>query len=313
MLRVLVLLAVSVAAEYAYSGNPASAGVQAARQTKAKVQKRVISYALAEAVFKMMHQPAVYKIRELISQGSDPNDGSNPLYIAVETRNLLAVEELLNSDADPNAKLESRAYRYVAAPYRYHHGSAPLHRAAQFNAEMVELLLEYKADIEVKDRDGRTPFLHAVPALKLESTQLLINHAANVHAKTKDGRNAMHLLVRAALTGVDIDDFINMAKLLVSLGVDINAPDSKGQTPLYALVTQTYRTGGHSFLVRFPFSHNSSAHQKLVTFFIENGADPDIADHNGITPMMVDLVLRGGVFINTAVDAPVKSGHPTGS
>ena len=268
------------------------------------MHKRVISYALADAVFKMLHQPDVAKIRDLISQGSDPNDGSNPLYTAVETRNLLVAQELLNSDADPNAKLKEGAYRYEAVPYRYHHGSAPLHRAAQLNAEMVELLLEYKADVDIKDIDDRTPFLHAVSALSLENAQLLTEHAANVHAKTKDGRNAMHLLARrVAMVDANIDDFISMAKFLVSLGVDINAPDSKGQTPLYALVSKTYRSGVPSLMVRFPFSHNSSAHQahqKLVTFFIENGADPDIADHNGSTPMMVDLVLREGVLINTA-------------
>ena len=313
MLRLLALLAVSVAAEYAYSGNAASMGMQAVRQAKTEVQKRVISYELAEAVFE--RSPDILKIRDLISKGSDPNDGSNPLYTAVDRNNLLAAEELLSYGADPNAKLNSETYGSRDPHNWYRHGYAPLHRAITHdsyffqtpNLKMVELLLKYEADIEIKDRDNRTPFLRAVSIRRLDIAQLLTNRGADVHAKTKGGENAMHLLVAEAAraeirygddpTDLPIDDFINMAEFLVSLGVDINAPDNEGKTPLQALVSQTFRSAAYSFLVKFPFSgHDSPSHQQLVTFFIENGADPDIADHNGITPMAVDLVLREGLL-----------------
>lgn len=59
------------------------------------------------------------------------------------------------------------------------HGSTALQRAVSTGAEMVRLLLEYGASVNVKDWDGVTPLSNAIRARDIEVVRLLLAHGAD--------------------------------------------------------------------------------------------------------------------------------------
>jgi hypothetical protein len=93
--------------------------------------------------------------------------------------------------------------------------------------DMVEVILDAKADVNLSNRFGVTPLMCAA----LQNAQLVgqfIDADANVNAADDNGRTA---LMYAAFDGK-----LDVVRLLVRSGADVNARDAKGQSVLsYAL------------------------------------------------------------------------------
>jgi ankyrin repeat protein len=94
------------------------------------------------------------------------DDGRTPLCWATELRRdhtLDTVRRLLERGADPNI-------------YRH---STPLHQASSCGSlEVARLLLSYGAKVNVRDKEGRTPFLVAASIGHHQITKLLLEHGA---------------------------------------------------------------------------------------------------------------------------------------
>ncbi|NER49677.1 MAG: protein kinase [Symploca sp. SIO1A3] len=126
-----------------------------------------------------------------------------------------------------------------------------LHFAAVLSRkETAESLIAKGADVNAKDRDGKTP-LHSVIRSK-EVAELLIAKGADVNAKNRDGRTPLHS-IRSK----------EVAELLVAKGADVNAKAISGHTPLH-----------------------SSVHLKeMAEFLIAKGADVNAKTKFGETPL----------------------------
>lgn len=114
-------------------------------------------------------------------------------------------------------------------------GMAPLHAAVVFNLEMVPVLLQSGADINARATGGSTPLHLAVHTGRYESALLLLNRGADALAVTDRGGTALQMLY---MTGesTDFSDVTreDVAKSLIAAGVDIDAGDMEGVTPLHA-------------------------------------------------------------------------------
>ena len=55
----------------------------------------------------------------------------------------------------------------------------------------MKFLVEHSADVESKDKDGRTPLSYACHWGTLEVVKFLVEHSANVESKDKDGRTPL--------------------------------------------------------------------------------------------------------------------------
>ena len=112
----------------------------------------------------------------------------------------------------------------------------PLDSAAFYgDLEMVQVLLDYKVDVNVRDADSFTP-IHTVsigsrspdahsniPQLWPDVARLLLEHGADVNARMNNGQTPLHL------AGTD-----EVVRVLLAHGANIGAVDNQGRTPLHA-------------------------------------------------------------------------------
>jgi ankyrin repeat protein len=170
----------------------------------------------AEAFYPAIRSGDSAQVTALIQKGSDVNakerrGGATPLMHAAAIGSLDAMRLLIDKGADVNARNAA--------------GATALMWAATDLAK-VRLLVDRGADINVESTLGHTALeLAAMSDSSAETVRLLLAHGAN--PKAVDRMLKMSTLHAAAL-GNDSDSF----RQLVAAGVDVNATDVIGFTPL---------------------------------------------------------------------------------
>jgi len=106
------------------------------------------------------------------------------------------------------------------------YGYTPLKRAIEGHhpEASIAIIESGKADINAKDREGKTPLIVAVSMAEQAIAEALVAKGADVKAKDNNDRTALHA---AILLGQK-----DMAALLIEKGADVNGTDKTGQTPL---------------------------------------------------------------------------------
>lgn len=272
----------------------------------------------------------------LLANGAAVDSGEHsPLSLASWALHKEMVEFLMSQGADIN---------------RGH--TTPLHIAVQWwMPEVAELLLEAGADINVTDEEGKTPLYHAVVTIEwLTMVELLISHGAdvNIWPENNQGNSPLyHAVANGWLEiaesfiaqGGDVNNgpqpalhiaveghSLEMAKLLLDAGAQINAQDEQGNTPLqFAFAT------GKLEIAKLLISRGADVSKApqtalrmavkngsvdLAKLLIEAGADINARDEEGNTPLhhavavsswstdLAKLLIEAGADIN----APDKQG-----
>lgn len=126
-------------------------------------------------------------------------------------------------------------------------GTTALHWAVyRMDAELVDALLERRAEPDAMNLYGSTPLAEAVKVADADLVARLLEAGADADTPNQDGQTALML---AARTGA-----LDVAELLVRHGADVNAREAwRGQTALMWAADE-----------RFP---------ELTAFLIEHGAD----------------------------------------
>jgi uncharacterized protein len=89
-------------------------------------------------------------------------------------------------------------------------------QAFKSQLEIVNLVLERSADVNAKDKFGRTALMFAVRHGRLEVEKRLLQKGADVNAADDKGETAL-------IKAVDADDNPDVVKLLLDKGADVNA------------------------------------------------------------------------------------------
>jgi ankyrin repeat protein len=233
-------------------------------------------------------------VRALVEAGADLNvadpDGTTPLVMAIINRHNDIAKFLIEHGANPNiADSTGMTALYAAVDLRtlgpLINRPTPKPTSTVDNAEIVDTLLKHGANPNAQQRlpilpryhnagdkqlaEGATPLMRAARALDLPVMKLLLDHGANPNLSTK---NFMTPLIFAASGGgrgrVEEADVIAALTLCLDHGADINAFDNTGATALFAAVPR-----GDS----------------IVKFLVERGADLDVKDKQGRTPLDVAM------------------------
>lgn len=98
--------------------------------------------------------------------------------------------------------------------------------AWQGDEDAVKALLACGADPNHKDTSGRTPLFMSLSAKGPKCLRLLLNAKADVDIRSNDGRIAL-------ATAVELQDNTNFSELLLSHGADVECRDKDTWTPLH--------------------------------------------------------------------------------
>ena len=138
--------------------------------------------------------------------------------------------------------------------------------------------------------DMRLPLIAAVRSgNSAEVARLLARPGADVTVRDKNGKTLLHDLLPELVKLTDSDKVSaqNCIVLLLAGGLDINAADNYGNTPL----TDAVKLGDVN----------------TVEFLLKNGADVNARDKNGKTPLHEFFSVSGPIYIkhiNREVDLP---------
>ncbi len=209
--------------------------------------------------------------RFLLENGADPNiataRGATALGLASYWGRPEFVDLLLKKGAKVNAQAAIstaliRACRSWSGESFAQLGTGPLKDASARKARVVSLLLANGADINAKDKDGRTALWRAAYDQFAEGVKLLLQSGAYANARDNTGETPL-IAACSRWSGTDPE----VVSILLSHGADINAR-AKRRNMDYgcctALIVATMRR-----------------HIELVERLLQGGADPNIDSKNG--------------------------------
>ena len=205
---------------------------------------------------------------------------AGPIHDAARKGDIEAVKQHLAAGRNVNAKDDK--------------GRTPLQRAArEGHKEVAELLIAAGAALNSKDKEGKTPLHHAARWGHTNIAALLIAAGADVNAKDNKGRTPLDRAVgyteivallreHGGKTGEELKALIDAAeegnieavKQYLAAGMDVNAKDEDGVTPLHEAALW--------------------GHNEVVELLIANGAEVNAVivsgPYQGKTPL--DLAIR---------------------
>jgi ankyrin repeat protein len=181
-----------------------------------------------------------------------------------------------------------------AAPISRGGLTALLFAARQGEIESGRALLDGGADINQRDSDENNALIVAILNTHYDFAQLLIDRGADANLANKDGRTALYTAVemhdvdwspRPARKETDKLSSMDIVHSLVDHGAKVNARLTAA-TPIIKLAQDTGdRTlaGGAT-----PFMRAArSADVELMHYLLDHGADPKMANKDGLTALMI--------------------------
>lgn len=172
-----------------------------------------------------------------------------------------------------------------------------LHEAATSgDVAAIQRLLAEGADVDARDDAGRTPVLAATIARQADAVRALVDAGADVDIR--DDRLDNPFLYAGAEGLLDILKLVNEAGADPAItnrygGVALIPASERGHvdTVRYLLeesdvdVDHVNNLGWTALLEAVILGDGGTAHQQIVRLLVDHGADPDLADRDGVTAL----------------------------
>ncbi|MGM3275730.1 ankyrin repeat domain-containing protein [Ralstonia sp. 24A2] len=180
---------------------------------------------------------------------SDPATRDRDLITAAQTGNTMVIQALLADGASLKARDADGRTALIAAVTAHQGASA-------------RLLIQAGADVNVQDNAQNSAFLLAASQGDAETVRLALSHGANLRATNAEGDTA---LIPAARRG-----YVEVVSELAKAGLPPDATNNLGLTALIEAVAM---------------GDGSDKYEKIVQLLLDAGADPNLPDRAGVTPM----------------------------
>jgi ankyrin repeat protein len=233
---------------------------------------------------------ALPMVRALIAHGADPEaadvNGETPRGLALEHpalerwldwRDWVRPPRALRAEDLPAAagagalpSVQRLLELGFAVDARDAQGATALLRACgNGHAAVVDCLLDAGADATLAAHSGATPLVAAVSARQTGVIAVLLGRGVDVDQRLPNAATA--LMVAAAL------GYPEIVEVLLDADADVNAVDDNGRNALHAAA-------------QFSFEHNDSLRaRRLFDTLLKHGADVNLADATGTTPLLLLL------------------------
>ncbi|XP_076277120.1 uncharacterized protein LOC143207476 [Lasioglossum baleicum] len=268
-------------------------------------------------------------VRTLLQLGHivNPKDVDNPglLIDVIKKGYLKVVEDLLIYREEINMLIDD-----------YSTGLTPLHRAVKWKQlRMAKLLINYGANVNVKDGKGTTPIVDAIKNGTTEMIELLLHNGADIKehpellytavmnnnlkvtklllkygADTRSRKSRTPLLCTATE-----NENLEIIECLLWHGIDINASDHDGRTALHYTVV-CYWYDYCSFCEN---GYNSCYNKEIAELLLSKGANVNVATKSGITTLsaasrkgykdFVEILLKYGAEVDPGAEDVIKPLH----
>jgi ankyrin repeat protein len=172
-----------------------------------------------------------------------------------------------------------------------------LEAAEDSNPERIERLIQEGADINAQDNSGRTAAMIATYNHDLASAQILIEAGADVNIQD-DMKNNPFLYAGA-------EGYLDILKLTIDAGADPSMTNRYGGTALIPasehgyvdvireLLTETSvdvnhvnQLGWTALLEAILLNDGNARQQESIQLLIDHGADVNLADADGVSPLI---------------------------
>lgn len=130
------------------------------------------------------------------------------------------------------------------------------------NVHAAHMLIEAGADVNAKDNIQDSPYLYAGAQGYLKILRMTLMHGADLKSINRYGGTA---LIPAAERG-----HVETVRTLIATGVDVNHVNNLGWTALLEAII---------------LGNGEPKYQHVVELLLKAGADPNLADKDGITPL----------------------------
>lgn len=233
----------------------------------------------------------------------EQDDLNRGLIDAVNNRDLDRMKQLIKLGADVNSKDHRNRSALHLSIYYY-----PIDTKAPYNKDIVMLLLNNGADVNIKSSYGNTALMSAIEFKRLDIVIELLHRNVDVNAITNFGSTALHTATSYYKQYNENECVIScvMVELLLAKGADVNAKDYEGKTPLRNAASK-----GHIELVKMlinagadvnimsikgrtalhkamnPYMKYQNENIEVIKLLLENGANTLIIDKDGNTPIML--------------------------
>jgi uncharacterized protein len=161
----------------------------------------------------------------------------------------------------------------------------------------VERLLEQDASVDSRDESGRTALIAAAYGNRLDVARMLVEAGADVNAKDETQQSAY------LISTSEVGDDPPLLELTLRNGANVHSLDSYNGTGLIRaaerghvrIVERLLRTdievnhvnnlGWTALLEAIILGDGGRSHTEVVRLLIEAGADVNLADGEGVTPL----------------------------
>lgn len=152
--------------------------------------------------------------------------------------------------------------------YRNENGWTALMYASAYNSNpsVIEVLTYLGRDIDMQNKNGDTALLIAVKRGRKSAVRTLIRNGAGVNIKNDAGVTSLKVLFTGDYSSYDYSIF----RMLVDSGANLNVRYEKGRTILYQAIDK--------------------GKINAVKILLENGAEVNSRDDNGITPLIFSFI-----------------------
>ncbi|XP_014237512.1 ankyrin-1-like [Trichogramma pretiosum] len=186
--------------------------------------------------------------------------GNTPLHLAMLHGNKRATEILLARGAEPNLA-NKKGWTPLHLIYRRVEKDESIESFFKVNEENRQTV-----QVDVRDRKGNTPLHLTLENSNAWASEILLTRGADVNSVNEKGSTPLHIMCQKTEADLLVKNFFAINARLNN-PVRVNVRDSFGNTPLHLAMLH--------------------GHKKATESLLRAGADPNLANDKGETPLHV--------------------------